>query len=608
MSDRLIEPGARFGDPSVGAGPVRPRRPGGVDWTSSDSRDALHLIAEGVTEVAGFGVAAISVARDDGYMQVMAVAGSDDARRTLEGARTPIAELMEEVAKADDWGLLKFVPHERLDLDEGSWGWVPDYEPLDVPDAWHPLDLLVAPLRDADGVLRGSLSIDLPRDGRRPDAAQRRLLELYAAQAGRAVVTALEREALAEQVRLAEAARTIVRRASAKLSLEQVLAESREALVEGFRAAGLWIQTLHEGGQGAIHTASSARISPSRDLMALGDRVARQTWEAQATLSVDVHADEAAPLLTSEDWALLRQLLESLGAGSLLATPLGAGPACLGLLVLTRRPHAPEWSDVEKGAALDIGHDLGHAILNARLFEREHRARVELQALDTYKSQLIATVSHELKNPLAAILGHLEMLEGVENLDRRTLTSLAAIDRGAHRLARVVDDLLLLSKVGDPDNPVIATPVDLRRTIEDVLDLVGVQAQRKRITVRLETDGDDLHAAGDPGELDRVCANLLSNAVKYTPEGRGVLVRLARQDDLVVLTCTDEGIGISAEDQKGLFTEFFRSSNPEAVAQPGTGLGLAIVSRIVSRHGGRIEVESALGAGSTFRVFLPAAA
>jgi len=115
-------------------------------------------------------------------------------------------------------------------------------------------------------------------------------------------------------------------------------------------------------------------------------------------------------------------------------------------------------------------------------------------------------------------------------------------------------------------------------------------------------------ALGDADELDRVCANLVSNAVKYTPEGRSVTVSLARVGDQVVLECSDEGIGISTSDQEQLFTEFYRSSNPEAIAQPGTGLGLAIVSRIVGRHHGRIEVESSLGKGSTFRVYLPAAA
>src|SRR3954451_3857894 len=83
-------------------------------WSDAPSRDALQLIAEGVTQLAGFGIAAISVAREDGKLEVMAVAGSEAAREQLEGVRTPIDRLQNEIAKADDWGLLRFVPHERL--------------------------------------------------------------------------------------------------------------------------------------------------------------------------------------------------------------------------------------------------------------------------------------------------------------------------------------------------------------------------------------------------------------------------------------------------------------------------------------------------------------
>ena len=117
-----------------------------------------------------------------------------------------------------------------------------------------------------------------------------------------------------------------------------------------------------------------------------------------------------------------------------------------------------------------------------------------------------------------------------------------------------------------------------------------------------------MFALGDADELDRVCANLVSNAVKYTPEGRrrDGPPRASSADD-VVLTCHDEGIGMSPEDVARLGTEFFRSSNPHALAQPGTGLGLAIVRRIVERHAGRLEIESELGEGSTFQVHLPAA-
>jgi hypothetical protein len=127
-------------------------------WSDAPSRDALQLIAEGVTELAGFGIAAISVVRDDGKLEVMAVAGSDEARASLQGTRTPIDRLMVEIEKADAWGLLRFVPHERLDPSVGeSWGWVPDVEPLEGVDAWHPMDLLIALLHDGEGVLRGTM-------------------------------------------------------------------------------------------------------------------------------------------------------------------------------------------------------------------------------------------------------------------------------------------------------------------------------------------------------------------------------------------------------------------------------------------------------------------
>ena len=123
--------------------------------------DLLALIAEGITELVGFQVAVISVARDDGWLHRLAIAGSDEAREALAGTRTPIDDLASEVENADDWGLFKFVPHERTSGDF-PFSWIPDMEPSNEPDAWHPLDLLLAPLLDAEGRLRGTLSIDMP--------------------------------------------------------------------------------------------------------------------------------------------------------------------------------------------------------------------------------------------------------------------------------------------------------------------------------------------------------------------------------------------------------------------------------------------------------------
>jgi signal transduction histidine kinase len=576
------------------------------NWSQTVFREGLQLIAEGVTELVGFGVAVVSIVRND-QLEVVAVAGDEKARSEIHGTRTPIHTLKAELDKADSWGLMQFVPHERLNDEVLATGWVPDIQPLDVPDAWHPLDLLIAPLHGSDGELLGTMAIDLPIDGRRPGPEKRRMLEKYAAQAGRAVVTAVERERLAEQMRLATAARTIVRGASAQLSLDKLLAAVQPALVQGFGATGMWIETFDEmGGDGILYAGDGSHLTMPPALMQLAEQAAHRCWSEQKAQVVA--ADRPAwSDLDDDERDLVLSFLESIDVSSALFAPLGAGTECLGNMVLTRGAGRPDWTEVEMSAALDLGHDLGRAILNARTFEREHELVQELRALDIYKSQLIATVSHELKNPLTSIVGHLEMLEQVPDLDPLALSSIAAMDRASGRLSRVINDLLLLSRVDDPTTPVVAVPVDLHAVLEDVLDVNAVSARNKELSIRVVAPDGPVCALGDHDELDRICANLISNAIKYTRPGRTITVTLDRMGDRVMFACADEGIGISRDDQEQLFSEFFRSANPEAYSQPGTGLGLAIVQRIVHRHDGRITVDSELGKGSTFTVDLPAA-
>jgi signal transduction histidine kinase len=285
---------------------------------------------------------------------------------------------------------------------------------------------------------------------------------------------------------------------------------------------------------------------------------------------------------------------------------MGAGPECLGYLVLGRDADPCSWSPVEVTAALELGRDLGRAVLHARLYEREHQLVQELRQIDRYKTEMISTLAHELKNPLTAIIGHLEMLESGEH--GATPRSLAAIERGATRLRRLVEDLLLLSKVGDPQRPLAPSTVDLADVVTGVADLLLPQATKQGVVLELQGTAGKVPVWGDAGELDQVVGNLLSNAVKFSPVGGTVRLTLREVTGGVVLRCSDEGIGISPDDQEQLFTEFFRSTNPEALEIPGTGLGLTIVKRIVERHQGSISLESRLGEGTTFTVTLPSAA
>ena len=288
--------------------------------------------------------------------------------------------------------------------------------------------------------------------------------------------------------------------------------------------------------------------------------------------------------------------------------PLGAGTEHMGSMVLTRRDAQREWTAIECSALLDIGHDLGRATLNARTFGREHALVAELQALDTYKSQLIATVSHELKSPLTAVAGHLEMLEsGMFSTGEQAKPSLAAIGRACKRMALVIDDLLLLRKVGDPAKPLGQESVDLVVLVKDAVALTALAAQTKHLAVTVDRAG--------PSRADPRGARGARQGRDERGQQRGQVhprgaqrphhrrAGPGRGGPPVV----DRGLGISAEDRAKLFTEFFRSTNPEAFSLPGTGLGLAIVKRIVERHDGTVEVESTLGQGSTFTVTLPAA-
>ncbi len=284
---------------------------------------------------------------------------------------------------------------------------------------------------------------------------------------------------------------------------------------------------------------------------------------------------------------------------------MGAGRECLGSLVLTRAIGDAEWTDAEVDAALEVGRDLGRAVLNARALERERELVRELKALDDYKSKLIATLSHELKSPLTAMLANIELLQEGEELDPSALMVLSAVDRGAARLVRVVEDLLLLAKVGDPHLPLLTRPVQLRDVVEDVVNLTSIADQR-RVKTAVEGDPEGIVAMGDPAEIDILVTNLVTNAMKYSGPDATVSLTLHRDGNWVVFTCEDQGIGISPADRTQLFREFFRSDNSAVKAQPGTGLGLTIVDRILTRHSGRIEVDSVLGEGSTFRVFLPA--
>ncbi|MCF6376119.1 GAF domain-containing sensor histidine kinase [Nocardioides KLBMP 9356] len=574
---------------------------GAVSFADEQTRQHLQVLVESVATLAGFEQSAITLRRSHDFL-ILVAAGVADG---FAGTRVPVEAMEEEMSRADDWGVWRFVPHERVSDEVLPYSHIPDVVPLDVEDAWHPLDMLFAPLHDDDGVLRGMLSVDSPRNGRKPGPEQMKVLTQYAGVARTLVLLALERESLAERVRITDEARAIVRQALGEPSLELVLEACRSAVVDCFQAAGMWLTAFHEDG---VHATTSYAVGsdtrpPFEEIDDVVIGLAHRYWDDQYVAHFSP-AHPSQPGLPEPDAERLLAFLERIGIASVLFVPLGAGPECLGFLVLTRVSGTPEWTAVERDAALEIGRDLGRAVANTRQLARERAVADHLRQIDGYRIEMVNTLAHELRTPLFSMTANLELLD-VDSLEPEDQRSVAAASRGAERMRVVIEDLLTMARIADPQREFVPEQVDLRQVLLDVTEECHHAAAAKSQECRIDTPDEPVHVAGNPQELHRMLANLASNAIKYSPRGAGIDVRLARVDGLVRVSITDPGIGISERDRDHLFREFFRSTNPQALSVPGTGMGLAIVDRIVRRHSGHVDVVSELGEGTTVSVTLP---
>lgn len=233
------------------------------------------------------------------------------------------------------------------------------------------------------------------------------------------------------------------------------------------------------------------------------------------------------------------------------------------------------------------------------------RDLTEVRAAEHLKDQFLAVVSHELRTPLTSIIGFLEMLlDDTDDLNPAQVQFLNTIDRNAHRLLRLVGDLLLTAQIDAGSVTLDLAPVDLRALADAAVEAAQPRATAGDITLRL--DAQDLPTVtGDPGRLGQVLDNLLSNAIKFSPAGGHVDLALSSHGSGVAIEVRDTGIGIPADEQSLMFQRFFRASTAVGRAIPGVGLGLTIVKTIVEAHHGTLTMTSTEGVGTTFRIELP---
>ena len=252
-------------------------------------------------------------------------------------------------------------------------------------------------------------------------------------------------------------------------------------------------------------------------------------------------------------------------------------------------------------AADALRSEAGGAIVTAR--DVTERNRVSAMRRD-----FVANVSHELKTPLSAIRGFAETLHdgALDEPDVARRFTERILDQ-CRRLQALLDDLLTLSRLESPEAPLERRPVDLAACAARAVEAVANAAEERGVKLAVEAADGAVEVAGDPASLERLLVNLVDNAVKYNREGGAVTVRLARRGGEAVIEVADTGIGIPEDLRERVFERFYRVDKGRAREEGGTGLGLAIVKHVAQRHGGTIELESAPGRGSTFRVRLPAA-
>lgn len=244
----------------------------------------------------------------------------------------------------------------------------------------------------------------------------------------------------------------------------------------------------------------------------------------------------------------------------------------------------------------------------AALVESEEQLRIAKEAAESasaQKTRFLATLSHELRNPLHAILGNLELVSGTP-LTKDQLEHFSTIDDSARSLLGLVNDLLDLACIQAGKLRVTAAPCDLVALAERCVAMLKPQAEKKGLHVRLQLLAEPLQIAADPLRVQQILLNLLGNAVKFTSAG-WITLRIGRLDleQRVRLEVIDTGPGIPAEMQQAIFAAFAQVDGSTRREQSGVGLGLAISSGLVELMQGRIGVESKVGQGSRFWVELP---
>jgi two-component system NtrC family sensor kinase len=228
-----------------------------------------------------------------------------------------------------------------------------------------------------------------------------------------------------------------------------------------------------------------------------------------------------------------------------------------------------------------------------------------LKQLDKIKSDFVGTVSHDLRSPLTAIMGYVELIERAGPVNERQVDFIRRVHQNVQNITRLIDDLLHLGQI-ESGLDLTKERIPVGQLIKIILDEYQSRLTGKNLTIECSLPDSALYLIGNPVQMRQMFEKLLDNAVKYSMTGGHIDILGAVEQNQVILQVRDSGVGIPSVDMPFIFDKFYRGSNVAGEVQ-GTGLGLAIVKSIVESHKGRIWVDSTLGEGATFTIVMPVA-
>jgi two-component system sensor histidine kinase VicK len=254
-------------------------------------------------------------------------------------------------------------------------------------------------------------------------------------------------------------------------------------------------------------------------------------------------------------------------------------------------------SEDEIGQLADTFNNMAHQL-------KENLEKIKKS--DALRREFVANVSHELRTPLTSIHSYAETLTDYRDISKEEeMDFLHVILNESDRMAKIVQDLLELSRFDAGSSKLSIEKFSLAQSARDVYDAVALEAKKHGQTMRIETAENLPMISGDRARIEQVLLNILSNAIKYTPDGGEISIVSGKTENQVWVRIQDNGIGIPEEDLPRIFDRFYRVDKARSRESGGTGLGLSIAREIISRHGGEIRIKSTPGAGTAVTVELP---